>query len=369
MSFQIIGYAKDFRTDTNVLYAQISIKEYLDLIGDNFQDFEIQRKREKHKAYARMKEDVQKGGILPTITLAIKPEFFEKKIINYIEEKDTESLSKWLFEENKVFILDGLQRSFILKDLQSEGVEFNPKQKLLLEFWVEKEFHNLIYRFIVLNAGQKPMSIRHQLDILFYGLRKKLELDIDGLKLLSEKDNKSRSKAKEFQMKDIATSYYCFLIKNYEPAKDNIIAKQMQEDKILLSDNNKINEDFQLFQTYLHHYLDIDEIVFNKYDTPKHKNFLSAENTMNAFFAAAAVYGDENEEKKNRIIHSLEKLKNSNKEDILGLEFYDKIKGGISAAKKNLGLEYKRILFAGFREFFYNEGEKSLEECWEFVAR
>jgi hypothetical protein len=51
MQVKIIGQAKDLRTDTDILYAQLSIQDYLCLVGDNFDDYEPQRKREKYKAY------------------------------------------------------------------------------------------------------------------------------------------------------------------------------------------------------------------------------------------------------------------------------------------------------------------------------
>ena len=54
-SLEIIGYTTDFRTNTNILYAQIKINEYLDLVGKDFDRFEIQRKKEKHKGYNRLK--------------------------------------------------------------------------------------------------------------------------------------------------------------------------------------------------------------------------------------------------------------------------------------------------------------------------
>ncbi len=63
MKVSIIGKAKDLRTNTNILYAQLSIKDYLELVGDNFDDYELQRNRESEKIYNRMAEDI-KGGAL-----------------------------------------------------------------------------------------------------------------------------------------------------------------------------------------------------------------------------------------------------------------------------------------------------------------
>lgn len=61
MKFCILGYTKDQRTDTEVVYAQIGISEYLELVGEDFDRFEIQRKRQDPKKYTRLKEDTKKG--------------------------------------------------------------------------------------------------------------------------------------------------------------------------------------------------------------------------------------------------------------------------------------------------------------------
>lgn len=106
--------------------------------------------------------------MLPSITLAVKPHLVEEitKII-----ADDDRLSERLSQENTVDILDGLQRTYIISDLKSEGVEFNNKQELLLEFWLESDISKLIYRMIVLNSGQKAMSMRHQVELLFMSLQ------------------------------------------------------------------------------------------------------------------------------------------------------------------------------------------------------
>src|SRR5688572_2623825 len=66
------GIIRDLRTKTYVLYAQASITDYLKLVGSDFDTFEIQRNRQKHRFYQRMKNDIQSGALLPAITLAVR---------------------------------------------------------------------------------------------------------------------------------------------------------------------------------------------------------------------------------------------------------------------------------------------------------
>ena len=67
MDLTIFGHTKDLRTNTYIVYAQISIDDYLVLVGNKFDDFSIQRKQEKHKAYIRMRQDILEGAVLPPI--------------------------------------------------------------------------------------------------------------------------------------------------------------------------------------------------------------------------------------------------------------------------------------------------------------
>ncbi len=377
-NIEIIGFTRDFRTDTPILYALVTIPKYLELIGDNFQDFDIQRKRERgNKNTERMRKDIKAGAVLPPITLAIKPDLLRddsdyEKFAQAIESQDKETLLKKLDKTDQLFILDGLQRSFILRDLQKEreeeGTSFNPNQRLLVEIWFERQFHNLIYRFVVLNAGQKKMSFRHQLDILFHGLKKDLEAEFEGLALITERTEERRTNAKQYQMRFIATSYHYFLIKNYEIAKENLIAEQMQEDKILLTDDADFSKEFIDFKDYFNLYMKLDELYFTSQATSNDtKRFLADESTMNAFFACVASYGNKTPSKQARIKEALNSLINNPVGDFLAVEKHNTLKKGIPFAKKNLGLAYKQFIFHGFREFFIESGEKSLEDCWQDV--
>jgi hypothetical protein len=377
MNIKIIGSTKDFRTDTNILYAQISVLDYLELVGDSFDtDNAIQRKREKHKAYARMKEDIKNGALLPPITLAIRPEYIDNELLEYIDNELLDKLKnapqiKKAIQPNHIFILDGLQRTFILNDLKNKDHFTDFKQLLLVEIWIEKTVQNLLYRFIVLNGGQKPMSFRHQIDILFDGIAKDLQGKIDGLELFAERDTRRRTLPKQFKTKDIAISYYCFLLADYAPDKESLMLQQIQEENALLSKDR--NLDISLFIDFLKIYCELDEIIYNSYAQYKGekleegKDFLAKEHTMNAFFAAVAKFlGNDSQERPDsmqRIRKAIDKLKKT-QGDLLGLESFNQVTEAASAAKRNIGLAYKRTLCTGFIEFFQLEGRKSLAEQW-----
>jgi hypothetical protein len=223
---RILGLAQDNRTQTPVVYAQIPICDFLPLVGPDFENFAIQRRREKHKTYERMKKDLIAGALLPSITLAVKPEFVAA-LRPLHAEADYEGLASALSQPGGVNILDGLQRTYIIKDLVDEGAELNADQTLHLEFWLEESVSNLVYRIIVLNAGQKPMSLRHQTELLFSTLKQRLEDEIPGLEIYRERDQTRRRRSRKFALDRLASAYQSYITRSPEVSRENIVAQQI----------------------------------------------------------------------------------------------------------------------------------------------
>lgn len=368
-SLKIIGKTKDLRTDTNVLYAEILAKDYIGLVGLDFDKFEIQRKRVEPKKYSRLKSDFRDGALLPGITLAIE---FSKvdKYLDLIQQEKFDEIATLLSDNEDIYILDGLQRTYIINDLITEGKVINENQKLLLEIWFEKEINHLIYRLIVLNSGQKPMSMRHQVELLFMTLKNSLTKDIEGLELYLEKDGHIRSKAKKYAFDRIVNAYYSFLTKSPETDRDNLVVKKLNEDDILSSTETELNENYNSFKKYLSKYCELDFEIYRVYQNnsslSSYKNWLSEENTMKAFFAAVSKFKID-EKRELRMDKSIKKLldtlKNAQEgDDVLSLSQFNDIKSGIDSKKSNVGVALRKTIMDGFREFFMNEGDETFIE-------
>ena len=372
MIVHVLGKAKDLRTNTLIVYAQISIADYLSLVGENFSDFEIQRKRQKHKAYKRMKSDIIKGALLPTITLAIKPEFVDEIVeIMEADPDDFGVLGKALAKPGKINILDGLQRTFILKEIQEESFTFSDGHQLLIEFWLEKEIKHLIYRLIVLNAGQKPMSMRHQVELLFMTIKEKLESEIDGLEIFLEKEGRRRNHPKKYPLDRLVTAFESFLTKTPEINRENIIAQQMIESDIFDSTEEELGSRFEQFKEYLSIYSEIDNAAYKVYNDAR-ANWIAHENVMNAMFAAFSDFGSSDERIKRikkTLSSLLQTLESSHEgDDPFGLAVLSDIQNGFNPKKINIGFATRKLLTSGFKEYFREEGEKSLADCWKAEA-
>jgi len=376
MSLQILGYTKDCRTQTNVVYAEINIVDYLNLVGEDFDRFEIQRKRVDPKKYTRLKEDIRKGALLPGITLAID-HLKVDDFIPLVDKRKSAELIKKLLGFEDIYILDGLQRSYIIKDIKDEGFQFKSDQKLLLEIWFEKEISHLIYRLIVLNSGQRPMSMRHQVELLFMTMKNELQNRITGLEIYSEKDATVRNHAKKFSFDRLVNAYYSFLTKSPEIERENLVVKKLNENEIMSSEENVLNDAFNDFVDYLNIYTQLDVVFYEYYSTKNSnlngfKNWLSDENTLKSFFAAVGKISSD-DRKKERIEISMNKIieviKSSvDNVDPFDMEIFNQVKGGIDPKRVNVGIGTRKLIMDGFREFINSEGDDKLEDCWKSAA-
>lgn len=333
----ILGKARDQRTKTRVVYAQMPVDEYLDLVGEDFDQFAIQRRRERHRGYARLKQDILDGALLPTITLAYDPNKVGE-LQRLFDKEDDEGLSNSLSKKGNVKILDGLQRTFILSDIRNSGHVFKSGQSLLIEFWLEEEPRNLIYRIIVLNAGQKPMTMRHQLEILFATFKSQLESEIPGLELLLERESTRRKRFGKYGLDKIIVAYHAFLIKSTEVEKENVVAQSIIEENVLSGSEDELNSLYSDFTEYLASYVKLDEQACKVYDghlgsdVPTGLSWFGSDTVLLGFFAAVADFSTSADRKK-RTAASIRKLTKElasagPKDDPMGLANYQRVVQG-----------------------------------------
>ena len=364
----------DNRTQTPVILAQISIIDYLNWIGDDFDDFIIQRKRQEHKAYGRMKTDIIAGTLLPTVTLAVNLDDAVKMAV-FAKKNDRVKLLRELVVPGRVHILDGLQRTFILKDLAKYGHEFASDHYLNLEIWIEPEIKHLIYRIIILNAGQKPMTMKHQIELLFGALKDRLETDLD-IDLFTERDESKRTHAKMYMLDRIATSYQCFLMQTSEVDKGNIVAQNLAEEDIFDSSEEKLSGIYSAFKKAFKLFVKLDEVVCAAYDKSRSSivtnvvSWMGNENTLRSYFTAASRFLlDKDMKKQQRVEDAVNSLVSSIKSgkklnDLLGLDELSEIKAGFDNRKVNVGYASRKLLTNGFKEFFREGGDIELRACW-----
>jgi len=198
---------------------------------------DFQRNPLRASFYRRLERDIETGCIMPNITIAIK---LNESLIE--EHKITE---EFIDENiNSAFVLDGIQRLNTLSRI-SDKVDLN--RTLYCNILLSTSMDRLLYRMVTLNNGQKPMSARHQIEILANNI-----FDFDKLAILgvTEKD-KQKIKAidKETMNKDnLIKGYLAYISNSVNIDNQKIIEEKMNEliaDKIMDSNISTKTEEFE----------------------------------------------------------------------------------------------------------------------------
>jgi len=206
---------------TGVADYSFGIEHLFPLVGK----LDIQRRLQSPKFYDRLRRDLVKGCIMPNLTLAfVQGNLQGVNLANFVNQRI-----------NEAFVLDGIQRLNTLKRA-AEDAELDLTRPLFLDIIICPSIDNLLYRMITLNNGQKPMSARHQIEILASNL-----LDFDKLPITTQTEKESgRGRAVPgFRKADIIKAYIAFLGNLVDIDNQKIIQEKMDEliaERVLDSD-------------------------------------------------------------------------------------------------------------------------------------
>ncbi|RFZ83511.1 hypothetical protein DYU05_11390 [Mucilaginibacter terrenus] len=175
---------------------------------------------------------------MPHITLA-----FVKKDISELEYK-SDVIADFVNKNiDSGYILDGIQRLNTLKRA-SGNPKLNYNSPLLLNIIISPNKDMLLYRMITLNNGQKPMTARHQIEILTQELFNFEDYSMD---VQTEKERSEKIKRGAFNLGDISKGYLAFLTGNVHNENNKIIDEKMDQilvGRILDSNLEDVNVEF-----------------------------------------------------------------------------------------------------------------------------
>lgn len=189
MQFEVVGIDYDSRIQNFMVSARADYEWYLAKTQGSEENLAIQRDIIRgSKPYKNLRADLKLGCILPTIVLAVR-DIDQTVLENYdtsdgfirASRGDLDALQDAIAGSTPAHfdIIDGLQRTNALRqtfdDLQEDEQQPFLRRSLRLEVWVNIAFFPLAYRMLLLNAGQRPMSMKHQIDILSGGLAEDLQ--------------------------------------------------------------------------------------------------------------------------------------------------------------------------------------------------
>lgn len=374
---KIMSKIYDQRINSWNVYVESSFGEYLQFAKKIIHNNDLQRKRVKTSKtiYSLLKSDLQQGCIMPPLVLALteigvldpqNPD--EEKLLAYINENS----------EN-VLILDGLQRTYTLIDADDEMKLKEQKEyekflnnKLRLEIYVEINKFGILYRMLTLNTGQTPMSARHQLEMLYSNM---LDTEIDGVRLITDKEGKADPDENEFIFKNAIEGFNSYMNRNELPLDrqdilDNVkVLEHMADENIaedlfkefletyikIFTTLRKITENHVVTEEDLQEY-QISESPFGK----KVSKIFSSSQALTGFGAAAGKMKDLG------IIRSLadfadmlEKLKENNDGYAWMMELLAKL-DSIKSSSKKIGNAQRMFFQYFFRELFNTESDSYL---------
>lgn len=204
------------------------------------QRLEIQRGLQNPSFYARLRNDLKVGCVVPPITLA----FITESSLNEINEKYINN------NINLCFVLDGIQRLSAIKSARDELNDNDTVSRIFLErtlhlnVIVSPSMDRLLYRMITLNNGQKPMSPRHQIDILSETI---FDFDSLSLKNQAHKIRQNTSNKLAVHRSDIVKGYIAYLSNTTAIDNKLIIEEKMDSliaERIIDSDMGKEKFEF-----------------------------------------------------------------------------------------------------------------------------
>ncbi|MCS4225845.1 hypothetical protein [Sphingobacterium sp. BIGb0165] len=252
---KLINRIFDKRINAYNLLFEININQYFKIATEIIDNNEFQRRRVKSSStvYSLLKKDLLEGCIIPPIVLAFSDRHAEDlndasefEIVELIESK-----------HNKLIILDGLQRTYTIRDLYKEleaSADFENLDKLKnqhirIEIYLGINKIGILYRMLTLNTGQTPMSMRHQIEILYSDY---LEQDLNGIKLLVESDDRPARNKGEYKFKEIVEGFNSYLDRDYLPMDRNSLLENIESLEKLSSENQTSDLFIDYLNTYNH---------------------------------------------------------------------------------------------------------------------
>lgn len=283
----ILDIEHDNVVKSEVLVVKTDYKFALEKIYPLINNYEEQRNILSSSIYKTLERDLKNGCIIPPLTMA------------YLMNKDDlknykDDLENYINQNiNQAFILDGIQRLSTLKKaystMEEDKKEFFLKKTIYLNVLLAPSKDKLLYRMITLNNGQKPMTARHQIEILANQFFNFEDFNIEFSTEKNKTSNKNGLK-KEILVK----GYLAFSTKSSNLENQKIIDEMMDQlimKKIIESnfiDNtiefnevvnliNKLSENDSVFKNWIK--LDNNFIGFCAGITDSYEHLMQVENS------------------------------------------------------------------------------------------
>lgn len=330
------------------------------------------------KAYQTLRNDLKRGCVLPPTVLALNlPDFdaasFYQRTHDHADPTGMgEALAKSLIaiEPAQVQIIDGLQRTNAIRQTRDEleGEERSGflQREIRVEAWLNIKFFALAYRMILLNAGQRPMAIKHQIEIISNQMAEELD-GIEGLEVIKTIEHRRRFHPGQFQLVKLTQAFQAWLQGQPNVDLRNVIAEQLLADEAVdtLGESLAQSEGNNQFKDFIAWLVRMDRLL-----GAEHLGFFAQETVLQGISAAVGK-ALRNPRLSSRLKEALALLEErANVEGAaraLAVIEFDELRRGIDVQKRNVGEATRDLAFKGFGEFIRSP-DTSMSEHWTFAA-
>jgi len=203
----------DEKVSAKSILIEVSIGDYLELARKIYQKNSLQRRRVRgsRTVYSLLKSDILDGCVIPPVVLA------------YTQPGGTlESNLKGAFssDSDHFVLLDGLQRSLTLMEIEAE-ISQTPEvlssflaRRMRCEIYEGINKIGILYRMLTLNTGQTPMSVRHQIEIMYQDY---LSVPVEGISLVTEAQSRRARQPNCYNFKDVIEGLNSYLERSESP--------------------------------------------------------------------------------------------------------------------------------------------------------
>lgn len=221
MAINIFSIDKDMVINSFYLTTKATYKYAIENVVPLMQKLEFQRKVQSPKFYERLSDDIVDGCIMPPLTLA-----FIESDTNKFKNKQNPFFENYIEKNIKNgFVLDGIQRLNTLKK-SAQKKNFNENLPIFFNILICPSNDKLLYRMITLNNGQKPMTARHQVEVLLSNI---YQFQGDSINILTEKEAVGGKARGSFKKSSFINAYLSFLSDSTNVDNKKIIEEKLDE--------------------------------------------------------------------------------------------------------------------------------------------
>ncbi|MEL7649297.1 MAG: hypothetical protein AAGU76_14465 [Sedimentibacter sp.] len=278
--FKVLDESYDKVIQSVYLTAMADYEFALDRLVPLIDKLDFQRNPLRKSFYNRLENDIINGCIMPFLTIAIKKDIYNSDFPFYTDEKQLD----FFHLLDNAFVLDGIQRLNTLKRVASMP-NFDSTRPIFFNILICSSMDRLLYRMVTLNNGQKPMTARHQIEVLANNI-----FDFNNLPIISvsEKQKTASKKTSDdatMNKENLIKAYIAYISGSVNIDNQKIIESKMDElitDQIMESNITKRDTEYYDIISYVSDCMQ-DDYLRDWFEVPN--NFIGFSAAMSNKFA------------------------------------------------------------------------------------